>query len=369
MVLVSCGNDETDTPDVSVVSQNPTFNFKKEKVYIGEYHTYSDVLKPYYYQFTVEQLNPNVVVPQERLKEMEDSINNIIELSSQKEFFYLMNVGIEINEKPLDMIMQMLVENEAQRDKYVALGRSGLIDVWKKNQMLCLFTTFEDVQKYFALRMRTRASAEYDYLLMSFWLDKSSNDYVNALDYFKLVDDRPSDKPSINSTEYYWAYDRFDDRKYWDDEGCSYTTQVVVKKLQEMEGYDDSIVYPNNAWMHSNLKYPVVQIYKENELWFEGKICKYTEEHEELEDGVDTIIGFRAETKKEGCYWVLNYDWVGYPRINLRKLDFTQPTEYGDFTEVETINVKIVKDEKDGHKGTGSFDSGKGKTFSFNEAY
>ena len=31
--------------------------------------------------------------------------------------------------------------------------------------------------------------------------------------------------------------------------------------------------------------------------------------------------------------------------------------------------VKIVKDEKEGHKGTGSFDNGNGKTFNFNAAY
>ena len=32
MLLVSCGNDETDVSDIPVVSQNPTFKIKKEKV-------------------------------------------------------------------------------------------------------------------------------------------------------------------------------------------------------------------------------------------------------------------------------------------------------------------------------------------------
>ena len=99
------------------------------------------------------------------------------------------------------------------------------------------------------------------------------------------------------------------------------------------------------------------------------KIYKYTEEHNECEGGVNTILGFGAHTKKNGYYWELKYDWVGYSRIQLRKLDFTKPTQNDDFTEIETINVMIIKDEKDGHKGTGSFDNGKGRTFSFNTAY
>ena len=373
MLLVSCGNDETDVSDIPVVSQNPTFKIKKEKVYFGEYHTYSDVLKPFYYQFAVEQLNPNAVFPQEKLKEMEDSINNIIELSSYKDFFYLMNVGIEINEKPLDMVLQLLVLNEAQRDKYVALGRTGLIDIWKKNRIHSFFTTFEDQQDLFSIEMRTEAGVDSDGLWLSFRLDKHfQNDYVKVSDYFLLNDGKPTSEPSINTTEYYWTYDRFNDRVYWDDEGNVYTTKIVVKRLEEIEGYDDSIKVPIENWWSSfkvEEKYPVIQIYKEDELWFEGKIYKYTEEHNECEGGVNTILGFGAHTKKNGYYWELKYDWVGYSRIQLRKLDFTKPTQNDDFTEIETINVMIIKDEKDGHKGTGSFDNGKGRTFSFNTAY
>lgn len=366
IVLASCGNNESEEP---VISQKPKFEIKKEKVYIGEHHTYSDVLKPYYYHYTVTQTNPNATVSQERLKEMEDSVNYDLELSDERnDIFYLKDTGIEINGKAVDIPMELFVE-ESKRDKYVSLGRNGLMDIWKESDMLCLFTTFQDYQGLFDIRMRTHTSAEYDDLYMAFRQDGFFGDYVKALDYFNLVDEKPTNKPTINLTEYYWAYDRFNDRKYWDDEGNSYTTKVVVKRMEDVEGYDHSIKNSSESWSSFDWykSYPIIQVYKEGELWFEGKIYKYTEEHTEWEDGVYTILCFDAHTKRDGYYWDLLYEWVGYSRFQMRKLDFTKPTEYAEFTEVETINVKIVKDEKEGHKGTGSFDNGKGKTFNYND--
>lgn len=366
MVLASCGNNESEEP---VVSQKPKFEIKKEMVYIGEHYTYSDVLKPYYYHYTVTQTNPNATVSQERLKEMEDSVNYDLELSDErKDIFYLKNTGIEINGKAVDIPMVFSVE-ESKIDKYVSLGKNGLMDIWKKSQMLCLFTTFQDYQGLFDIRMRTRPGAEYDDLYIDFRQDWAFGDYVEALDYFNLVDEKPTSEPTINLTEYYWTYDRFNDRKYWDDEGNSYTTKVVVKRMEDVKGYDHSIKNSSESWSAFDWyeNYPVIQIYKEDELWFEGKINKYTEEHTEREDGIDTILTFYAATKRDGYYWQFSYEWVGYSRFILEKLDFTKPTEHDEFTEVETIKVRIVKDEKEGHKGTGSFDNGKGKTFNYND--
>ena len=51
---------------------------------------------------------------------------------------------------------------------------------------------------------------------------------------------------------------------YWDDEGNVYTTKIVVKRLEEIEGYDDSIKVPIENWWSSfkvEEKYPVIQIY------------------------------------------------------------------------------------------------------------
>lgn len=195
---------------------------------------------------------------------------------------------------------------------------------------------------------------------------------VNSQDYFQLVGEKPSEKPTINLTEYYWTYDRFNNRTYTDDEGNTYTTKVVVKKLEEVVGYDDTIEYIDVNWDSFDLthSYPIIQFYKGDELWFEGLVFHYAEDHEECNDGIDTILGFSSNTKRDGYYWELNYDWLlAYSRFELRKLDFTKPREDADFTEIETIYIKIVKDEKEGHKGTGSFDNGKGKTFNFNTGY
>lgn len=368
--MLSC--NKSDIPDD--LDKNPIFKFTKEKKYFDEFHTYSDVFKLYYYEHDVIQTNPNAIFPAEQISKLKDSLNYRLSKSEENDYsFFLEDVGIEINGKSVDMIMEFSVNNdnigyESKVDDYMSLGRDKLIDIWKKGLMLNLFTSFQEYQNDFALRMRT----SIDDLYIAFWLSKYHMDFVNSQEHFQLLGEKPSEKPTINLTEYYWTYDRFNNRTYTDDEGNTYTTKVVVKKLEEVVGYDDTIEYIDVNWDSFDLthSYPIIQFYKGDELWYEGKITKYTEEHGEWNDGVDTIVGFSSNTKRDGYYWELNYDWLlAYSRFELRKLDFTKPREDADFTEVETIYIKIVKDEKEGHKGTGSFDNGKGKTFNFNAGY
>ena len=365
--FLACSGDSPDKPNTGIVKDpNPRFEIDREIVYFGEYHGYADVFKPYYYQYSIKQTNPNAMVSQERLKEMEDSLNNIIEFSNKgntRHLFFLPNVGIEVNGEPLDMFMQLNV-GENNREEYISLGRDGLIDIWRNNKMLNLFVS---EGRDISFRMRTVT----DDLHMSFKADKNMNDYVDS-DYFKLVDKKMSEKTDYEPIAFYWVYDRFNDRVYVDDEGNNYSTKIVVKTMKEVEGYDHSIV-AIPEWVQFifelDVLYPVIQIYKNDELWFEGRILRYYEEHEELEDGMDTIIGFYACTKRDGCCWQLIYEWAGYSRIHIEKYDCTKPTDTDKFTEVGTVNVKIIEDKKDGHKGTGSFDDGKGNTFNFNAAY
>ena len=363
--MLSC--NKSDIPDD--LDKNPIFKFTKEKKYFDEFHTYSDVFKLYYYEHDVIQTNPNAIFPAEQISKLKDSLNYRLSKSEEnKRDFFLEDVGIEINGKPVDMVMHFTVFNESKVDDYMSMGRDKLIDIWKKVSIRSLFASFEDFQNYFALRMWT---TQIDDLNIGFKLNKSNMELVNSQDYFQLVGEKPSEKPTINLTQYYWTYDRFNNRTYTDDEGNTYTTKVVVKKLEEVVGYDDAIEYTNGSVSSFDLthSYPIIQFYKGNELWFEGLVFHYAEDHEECNDGIDTILSFSAHTKKDGYYWELNYEWIGYSRFQLRKLDFTKPTENADFTDVETINIKIVKDEKEGHKGTGSFDNGKGKTFNFNAGY
>ena len=344
-------------------------SLQKKKKYFDEFHTYSDVFKLYYYEHDVIQTNPNAIFPAEQIRKLKDSLNYRLSKSEEnKRDFFLEDVGIEINGKPVDMVMHFTEFNESKVDDYMSMGRDKLIDIWKKVSIRSLFASFEDFQNCFALRMWT---TQIDDLNIGFKLNKSNMELVNSQDYFQLVGEKPSEKPTINLTEYYWTYDRFNNRTYTDDEGNTYTTKVVVKKLEEVVGYDDTIEYIDVNWDSFDLthSYPIIQFYKGDELWYEGKIIKYTEEHGEWNDGINTILSFSAHTKKDGYYWELSYEWIGYSRFQLRKLDFKKSTEDADFTDVETINIKIVKDEKEGHKGTGSFDNGKGKTFNFNAGY
>jgi len=238
---------------------------------------------------------------------------------------------------------------------------------------LGLFTTFEDTYpQSFALRIRNHIDKKINPNIygMSFWTDNDGTDWVNAQSYFKLSGDFPSgNKPTKNLTDYLWSYDRFNDRVYTDDGNHIYKTFVVVKKLSEMDGYDKNAYYTSSSAFVESATYPVLQVYKDDALLFEGKICKYDEEfvYSKEEKGTSTIINVRAETKKNGYYVEFEYEWVGHSQMKIRTLDFSKKSEYADFTEISCDRIHIVKDSKENHKGTGSFDDGNGKTFNYNE--
>lgn len=145
--FTACGGDDENITDEPVVPEDPEvepthstvpkYSFTKTKVYLGEYHTYADVFKPYYYDFSVEQTNPYATVSDERLKEVKDSVNNLHE--GYLDYFYCMkNVGMEINGKDLDMILKIDSLSYCE-----SLGRDSLINIWKQNDVLGLFTTFK----------------------------------------------------------------------------------------------------------------------------------------------------------------------------------------------------------------------------------
>ena len=110
--MLSC--NKSDIPDD--LDKNPIFKFTKEKKYFEEFHTYSDVLKLYYYEHDVIQTNPNAIFPAEQISKLKDSLNYRLSKSEENnKHFFLEDVGIEINGKPVDMVMLFSVFHESKK--------------------------------------------------------------------------------------------------------------------------------------------------------------------------------------------------------------------------------------------------------------
>ena len=73
---------------------------------------------------------------------------------------------------------------------------------------------------------------------------------------------------------------------------------------------------------------------KNEEFLCAGIIDKYDEEWSEEGDSIYYICNFRAFTGLNGNVVEIDYEWPGNSCFHIRELDFTQPTEYAEFTEI-----------------------------------
>ena len=92
--------------------------------------------------------------------------------------------------------------------------------------------------------------------------------------------------------------------------------------------------------------------YKNEEFLCAGIIDKYDEEWSEEGDSIYYICNFRAFTGLNGNVVEIDYEWPGNSCFHIRELDFTQPTEYAEFTEIRNEYYYTNDDFKEGHPMT-----------------
>ena len=360
-------NTDVVTADLTLyakwIVETPVYNIQKEKVYFATVKGYRDEIKMYYYKHTVTQTNPNITVPDSIIKFKEDSINNIIDIDNR----YprpIISIGIDINGVQFENYYAWIMaytenQKEIPVNSLIALGRDSLLQIFI-TKIEGFITTFEDNNKIL-LMIGVNLPYQINNNTWSWWSGISTGPTGNGdlwLDYqqaFKY--DKNLQLPEVNIKEYLFVYDRFNGRNFIDNKGNSYTTKVVIKKLTDIENFDVTAKYTDNNTgtidpiFQFNKLNPVIQLFKGDELIFEGKINKYAEEWDTngfLLNKTRTNIEFRAETLKNKLYYQIQYFSYYGTYFQIRGLDFTNPDPGEDFSTKYNEIITIVDDNKYG---------------------
>lgn len=359
MILVSsCDKDEPYTPNPDTV---PRLQYTKEKVYLFDIKLYSDVIRFFKYNTIVTQINPNCSISSEYLKHIEDSINSIVTIAGTlNEKIIVENIGFDINEHEFnDYSLWLTVWRQRDKEyvttKYSEFGRDSIINLFNRQNISGHFTTFEDRPTTF------RPSIDMDYrnnpvgfegdddpfFVFGQKSGSTSDIQVPANSSFKL----PTiiQKPEIFQNEHAMVYDRFNERVYECEDGSKYKTVVVVKRLNDMKDFDKKAPCPEPPDLSKT--YPVMQFYKNDQLWLEAWISKYSEcfEYNRLDNKTTTDIEFDCYTLKNGYQY-----WISYENQSLKIYvsDFSKPSGGDAFTRVEIQTIRFINDKKENAKPT-----------------
>lgn len=321
---------------------------------------YNDVIRFYKYNTRITQTNPDAVVSEEEIKAKEEEINQKVEIVDHGDWrnvkVVMYHIGLEINDKAFDYNLSMLCYDEKETvinpERYAALGRDSLITLFKNADMRGHTTTVEELKDNFVLFLI--ANVCLDKNTLSFFIEDES--YIGDLriNYMTYNLNTHLTLPEEFIKEYILVYDRFDNRNYFDTEGNTYVTKVVCKPLKNVLDFDGTAVSPYP--FHMNVIYPIIQLYKNAELIYEGRLDKYTEEYKKTILNTRTNVNFRAYTLKEKCLYELSYtSYYDPPQFELRVLNYANPHPGIEFTTEKDIFISIKDDFKSANKKSVSF--------------
>lgn len=359
--FAACGDDNNEPnqpvtpPDPDpIVDKTPVYETITTDIVVEEYSTYADEWKTIFPKKSVINTNPDTIVADSILARMSKEENERLDKMSSDET-YVGEIAMELNGHRLECTAFYYYYPEYN---YLPKTRIELINNYCKSNFLSLATNFSDVPDYIAVRPRTREP-----YYTSIWQGKNQggSDYVPA-SYFKTIDEVPDVASVTYLPEIYrLVYDRFNDREYegFDLMNQQVTTdrfKTIVKpgKITDIEGYERPKKIPEGweEYFNPNKTYGIVYIYKNEEFLCAGIIDKYDEEWSEEGDSIYYICNFRAFTGLNGNVVEIDYEWPGNSCFHIRELDFTQPTEYAEFTEIRNEYYYTNNDFKEGHPMT-----------------
>lgn len=366
--LAACGSDDTDDNKTNPIipkdnpiipkDEKPSFKYTKERVDLFKIKLYSDTITVFKYDTKVTQTNPNVTVPDSVLRHMEDSINNkvIYPMNDNKQTAVAEDMGYDINGNAftgygLKFSSYFNGYNPQPSDysttNYSGKGREYLIDLYRRQNNGGFISTMEGSTIH-----------------IDFWFDYRDNpvgfekdefpdfmicgkDYLGYLmtnaRYFNLPSglEQPDKYPIV----FLFMYDRFNGRIYKGEDGSIYRSVVLAKKVTEMKDYDQNAVGTKDATPDISKTYPVIQFYKDGELWLEFWIYQYTEWYSRNAEENTTTV----ETDFDGYTKIGGYQyWIRMDEGNMRMYidDCSKPDGSNSFTRVDIRNLKFVSDEK-----------------------
>lgn len=353
-VLSACGKE--DDP----VNKQPVYTYQKEKEYLFTMPVYNDVIRFYKYNTRITQTNPDAVVSEEEIKAKEEEINQKVEIVDHGDWrdakVVMRDVGFEINDQAFDYNLCMTCFDKTgyiiKPDKYAVLGRDSLITLFKYSDLYGLTTTFDFLKDEFQTYFSANADLNEEVLNWFIGDDSYGGDLRINSSAYRLNTNLSMPDECIK--EYMLIYDRFDSRSYIDDKGNTYLTKVVIKYLRDVKDFDRTAKSPYSFDMTAY--YPVVQLFKNGELIYEGKTYKYTEEYQKTCLDTRTNVEFRACTLTEQCCYVLGYRlYYGQLQFELRLLDYANPDPGENFSTKSTDYINIIEETKNDSKKTISF--------------
>lgn len=364
----SCSKSDIDVPSIDnpkpeEIDTVPKFQYTKEKVYLFDVKLYSDVMHFFKYKTTVKQTNPNSSVSLEYLKQMEDSINSIVDHPFYWDEITISDIGFDINDYELSNFKLRFSAfkgdgDEGVTSKYSKFGRDSIINLFNRQNIHGEFIAYDDRPTTFSprisvdFRQNPVGIETGDDILFEFCdsVKGYSTDIevpANSSFNIPIILQKPEMYPNLHAL----VYDRFNEREYECEDGTKYKTLVVVKRLTDMKDFDASAPYPYKPDLTKT--YPVMQFYKNEELWLEGWVDIYAEEfdYNRQEDRTTTCLKFDCNTLKNGYHYVISYK-VGR-RLEVHIRDFSKPSEEdSDMTLIDTQIINFINDRKANAKAT-----------------
>ena len=336
-----------------------------DTINLGEYHLYADVFQPFIVKRRYYQANPNCTTPENRVQARLEELNKQLAATEKKVindgvlFVRYNNSGLKVNGHPMPSIrINARFFNGGDADMITI---DSLCTLWRQGVASGMFWDNSDN----TVNIMVRVKADNYEIAFTNGIRDGAVSTRNDPQYFNYLKHGTQLRSNY---VYLWNYDRFNDRIYEAENGDIYMTKITAKKLADLKGFDAKIPYENSYFDDIIKKRPVVQLYKNDELLMEAAAESYSEEWREEKDENTTscIINFSFHTKMDNVVVFGCYEWTGFSRFSIEKVDYSKPTSDANFTMVSKESIRIVKDYKIGGKGSGSTDDGKGNITSYN---
>lgn len=267
------------------VKQNSVFNITTEEVLLRKFYGYSDCYEIYEERIDVT-VSPDISNTKYNgmIQDVADEFSkeyNITSINNGRTYLAkgfslkvnnepcISNAGIYISQNYMDESDKLSLEY------YQSLSRKEFIEIIRNADV---------IHSMLASWPSSTSTIRLELAVIG---DKNVRFYLGNVDYYEIqrwIDysylnfDRNGNitGPAVN--EYHITKDRFDGRKFVDDEGNVYAINILAKKIEDIHNVDLSLEKEICDYPYSTQEeYPVARITKNNELMYELLVFMYVE--------------------------------------------------------------------------------------------
>ena len=365
ILYVSWGNQDTRVQ----IKQSSVFSQTEEEVRVRTFFGYADS-----YELSARMvrcsLSDNLAgLGQEdrqryleMIPQMEHELNQktfAIEPTGDGFIYLVPGFSLKVNGKPVPFEFAIYINQDWVEDQdkksithYQDMLRADFLSLLQQSilnhSMLASWPGWQEI------RFETAVSDESN---TRYYLGKAQQyDIEPLLEYSLFHFEKPTSTPSIGANEYSLVYDRFEGRRFMDDDKNEYEIHVVPKKLQDLASIDIELEKEICPYTYSsNSTYPVVRIDKNGELFYELVAFMYVEWlGESLNTGDEAYCtGFESVAAIDRECIRIDFD-SGVDDDSIPWFDFQKTRHYdyhnGSFQQYEIENTRLYPLNDEGKK-------------------